>query len=291
MSKGSINLLKHHGTYQQDDRERRAEARGDGAAAEGQVLTASWSARRSPAGGSRASNCWPSSTCATRSATRRCGSPRGKGLQLHGVLKKDLKKTIARINEVQLTTLAACGDVKRNVMCSPCPYNGDPVHEQMYRAGGRDREAAQSADQGVSPDLAHRRRDGRERRRGRRSACRRRWRPGAAMPGDDPVEPIYGKTYLPRKFKIAIGLPGDNSVDVYANDVGLLAICENWNVVGYNVLVGGGFGVTPSAKKTFPAVAHAAVLRRGRRGRSTCASRSSRCSATSATGPTARWPA
>ena len=75
------------------------------------------------------------------------------------------------------------------------------------------------------------------------------------MPGDDPVEPIYGKTYLPRKFKIAIGLPGDNSVDVYANDIGLLAICENWNVVGYNVLVGGSFGVTPSAKKTFPAVA------------------------------------
>ena len=71
----------------------------------------------------------------------------------------------------------------------------------------------------------------------------------------DPVEPIYGKTYLPRKFKIAIGLPGDNSVDIYANDLGLLAICENWNVVGYNVLVGGSFGVTPSAKKTFPAVA------------------------------------
>ena len=69
------------------------------------------------------------------------------------------------------------------------------------------------------------------------------------------MEPIYGKTYLPRKFKIAVGLPGDNSVDVYANDIGLLAICENWNVVGYNVLVGGSFGVTPSAKKTFPMVA------------------------------------
>jgi sulfite reductase (ferredoxin) len=78
---------------------------------------------------------------------------------------------------------------------------------------------------------------------------------GPPLPNDDPVEPIYGKTYLPRKFKIAIGLPGDNSVDVYTNDIGLLAICENWNVVGYNVLVGGSFGVTPSAKKTFPAIA------------------------------------
>ena len=94
------------------------------------------------------------------------------------------------------------------------------------------------------------------------------------MPGDDPVEPIYGKTYLPRKFKIAVGLPGDNSVDVYANDIGLLAICENWNVVGYNVLVGGSFGVTPSAKKTFPGRRAADVLHRRRRGSSICASRS-----------------
>ncbi len=69
------------------------------------------------------------------------------------------------------------------------------------------------------------------------------------------VEPIYGSSYLPRKFKTAIGLPGDNCVDLYCNDLGLLAVCENWNIVGYNVLVGGGQGVTPSAKKTFPALA------------------------------------
>ncbi len=69
----------------------------------------------------------------------------------------------------------------------------------------------------------------------------------------DEVEPIYGPTYLPRKFKTAIGLPGDNCVDLYANDLGLLAICQNYQIVGYNLLVGGGMGVTPSAKKTFPA--------------------------------------
>ena len=190
-----------------------------------------------------------------------------QGLQLHGVLKQDLKRTIARINEVQLTTLAACGDVKRNVMCSPCPYNGDPVHGQM---------------QALADELA-------ERLKPQTKAYHQIWltdestgesqmvgssingnghtslfatnghhhtvtngKPAAAA---DPVEPLYGPTYLPRKFKLAIGLPGDNSVDIYANDVGLLAICENWNVAGYNVLVGGGFGVTPSAKKTFPAVA------------------------------------
>jgi sulfite reductase (ferredoxin) len=69
------------------------------------------------------------------------------------------------------------------------------------------------------------------------------------------VEPVYGSTYLPRKFKTAIGLPGDNCVDLYANDLGLMAICHDFNIVGYNVLVGGSFGVTPSAHKTFPAVA------------------------------------
>jgi sulfite reductase (ferredoxin) len=177
-----------------------------------------------------------------------------QGLQLHGVLKTNLKQVIRRINEVQLSTLAACGDVKRNVMCTPCPYKGDPVHEQLFALAGElvkqlnprtrayhqiwlsDSETGESIDVGeVGIPPAH--------------------AAGPAMPGDDPVEPIYGKTYLPRKFKLAIGLPGDNSVDVYANDIGLLAICEDWKVVGYNVLVGGSFGVTPSAKKTFPMVA------------------------------------
>jgi sulfite reductase (ferredoxin) len=177
-----------------------------------------------------------------------------QGLQLHGVLKTNLKQVINRINEVQLTTLAACGDVKRNVMCTPCPYNGDPVHEQMFALAGElvkqlnprtrayhqiwlsNGETGESIDVGEIglPPVEY---------------------AGLATPSDDPVEPIYGKTYLPRKFKIAVGLPGDNSVDVYANDIGLLAICEDWNVIGYNVLVGGSFGVTPSAKKTFPAVA------------------------------------
>ena len=73
-------------------------------------------------------------------------------------------------------------------------------------------------------------------------------------PGDDPVEPIYGKAYLPRKFKTAFSLPDDNCVDVYANDLGYLAIIESGQVVGYNVLIGGGMGTTPSAAKTFPYV-------------------------------------
>lgn len=252
VSKASTSLLKHHGTYQQDDRERRAEARADGPP---KAKFYSFMVRTAIPGGRLTSEqllaeldlCDEVGNTTLRITTR-------QGLQLHGVLKKNLKHTIRRINEVQLSTLAACGDVKRNVMCTPCPYKGDPVHDQMYQLAGElvkqlnprtrayheiwlsDGETGQSIDlgeMGLSPDKTA----------------------GTYTPGDDPIEPIYGKTYLPRKFKIAIGLPGDNSVDVYANDIGLLAICENWNVVGYNVLVGGSFGVTPSAKKTFPAVA------------------------------------
>src|SRR5207249_3675318 len=74
-------------------------------------------------------------------------------------------------------------------------------------------------------------------------------------PGDDPVEPIYGKTYLPRKFKTAFALPYDNCTDVHANDLGYLAVVEDGQLVGYNVLVGGGLGTTPSAAKTFPFLA------------------------------------
>jgi sulfite reductase (ferredoxin) len=253
VSKDNTNLLKHHGTYQQDDRERRAEARSDGAA--GKAKFYSFMVRTAIPGGRITSDqllaeldlCDEIGNTTLRITTR-------QGLQLHGILKKNLKQAIRRINEVQLSTLAACGDVKRNVMCTPCPYRGDGVHEEMYELAGElvkqlnprtrayhqiwltddeNGESTEVGQVGVFPSHPA----------------------GPTTPGDDPVEPIYGKAYLPRKFKFAIGLPGDNSVDVYANDVGLLAICENWKVVGYNVLVGGSFGVTPSAKKTFPAVA------------------------------------
>ena len=253
VSKGSTQLLKHHGTYQQDDRERRAEARAvAGVSGPAKAKFFSFMVRTAIPGGRLTSDqllaeldlCDEVGNTTLRITTR-------QGLQLHGILKSDLKRTIARINEVQLTTLAACGDVKRNVMCSPCPYNGDPVHWQMQALADElavrlkpntkayhqiwltDDETGESQMVGGSTNGAYH----------------------GANGSTDPVEPIYGPTYLPRKFKFAIALPGDNSTDIFANDVGLLAICEDWNVVGYNVLVGGGFGVTPSAKKTFPAVA------------------------------------
>lgn len=246
VSKTSTQLLKHHGTYQQDDRERRAEARVDGPA---KAKFYSFMVRTAIPGGKLTSDqllaelalCDEVGNTTLRITTR-------QGLQLHGVLKRNLKRTIARINEVQLSTLAACGDVKRNVMCTPCPYKGDPVHDQIQKLADEivavfnPKTPAYHEIWLTNGDTGERSFVGGSRN-------------GDAAGSVDPVEPIYGKTYLPRKFKFAIGLPGDNSVDVYANDIGLLAICEDWKVVGYNVLVGGSFGVTPSAKKTFAAIA------------------------------------
>ena len=105
--------------------------------------------------------------------------------------------------------------------------------------------ALRAADAGLSRDLAHR-----SATRGEKQLV------GGAPEGDGfDVEPIYGKFYMPRKFKMAIGYTFDNCVDLYANDLGLMAVTEGDEIVGYNLLVGGGMGVTPSAKKTFPAVA------------------------------------
>ncbi len=237
--KASVALLKPHGFYQQDNRDTRSEIRAAGGLKSNKAI--SFMLRTKIPGGKLASEQLLAEidlgdeigNSTLRITTR-------QGLQLHGVLKKDLKRTIARINQVQLSTLGACGDNTRNVMCSNAPYNADPVHRQMLEMA--DALAVQFA--------PHTR------------AYHELWLTDSsngeqvlAGGGEPEVEPIYGATYLPRKFKIAIGLPGDNSVDVYANDLAFLAVCRDWNIVGYNVLVGGGFGMTPSAKKTFPAIA------------------------------------
>jgi sulfite reductase (ferredoxin) len=160
-----------------------------------------------------------------------------QGFQLHGILKGDLKKTIAEINESLLTTLGACGDVERNVMAPPAPF-ANPVYEELQRVARR-----------IADHLAP-----------RGGAYHDIWLNGKTLPTlpkldpKDP-EPIYGKVYLPRKFKTGLALPDDNTVDVYAQDLGLLALVENGRVAGYNVLVGGGMGMTHGNHNTFPHLA------------------------------------
>lgn len=238
--KSSIQLLKHHGAYQQDNRDERPAARAKGLPG-GKAF--SMMLRVRTPGGRLTSDqmltqldlCDQFGDGTLRLTTRQT-------VQFHGVLKSDLKNTIARINEIQLSTLAACGDVVRNVMCCPAPHHQDPVHQQMQALVDQLVEAFEP----------------------RTSAYHEIWLTDeetgdkqlvAGGTSSSDVEPLYGPTYLPRKFKIAVGLPGDNCVDLYSQDLGLMAICEDFRIIGYNVLVGGGFGVTPSVKKTFPAVA------------------------------------
>jgi len=236
--KGSIQLLKHHGSYQQDNRDERKAAREDGRGKAYSMMLRT----TIPGGKFTAAQllaeldlCDEVGNTTLRVTTR-------QALQLHGILKNNLKPTIRRINEVQATTLGACGDVNRNVMCCPAPLRDDPIHDQLQ----------QMADQLAKHFAPH------------TKAYHQLWLTDEATEEKqlvggttDPfeVEPIYGAVYLPRKFKMGIALPSDNCVDVYAQDLGLLAICEGEAIVGYNVLVGGGFGVTPTAKKTFPALA------------------------------------
>jgi sulfite reductase (ferredoxin) len=242
--KDGEKLLKHFGTYQQDDRDARAAKRAGGAKA-GQKPGKEYimMVRSKIPGGKLTSEQLVAELdlCDTiGNSTLRITSR--QGLQLHGVPKDDLKYTIQRISAIGLSTLGACGDVNRNVMCCPAPYKLDPVHRKLQQAA--DEIAAYFAPRTRAyHDIFLKNLENGE------EQCI------ASTKGEE-IEPIYGKRYLPRKFKIAVGLPGDNCVDIYTNDMGFLAICRDFEIVGYNVLVGGGQGRTPSAEKTFPALAH-----------------------------------
>ncbi len=240
--KVNIQLLKHHGTYQQDDRDARAAGRTEGHKGKAPKAFSFMVRTRVPGGKLTSAQLLAELDLADEVGNTTLRFTSRQGLQLHGVLKGDLWKTIHRINEIQLTTLAACGDVERNVMCCPAPHKQDPVRAELQSLADR-----------LAAHLAPRTR-----------AYHEIWLTdpsngeeqlvGGGREGHD-IEPIYGPTYLPRKFKTAIGLPDDNCVDLYANDLGLMAITDAGRIVGYNVLVGGGMGVTPSAEKTFPALA------------------------------------
>ncbi len=155
--------------------------------------------------------------------------------QLHGVIKSNLKATMREIDEVLLTTIAACGDVNRNVLCNPNPYQS--------RAHAASLALARALSDHLLP---------------RTPAYREIWLDGERIVGEEGevVEPIYGKTYLPRKFKIVIAVPPSNDVDVYAHDLGFIAILDNKNEIdGYNVTVGGGMGMTHGEPETYPRTA------------------------------------
>ena len=241
--KDSEHLIKNHGIYQQDNRDVRKAKNDDGTAKGKQYIF--MVRTRVPGGKVSAKQFLAHLDLCDQYANETLRVTTRQGFQLHGVLKHDLKTAVRGLNDTLLTTLAACGDVERNVMCCPAPIKNDLVHDQM-----------QAMADAIAAHL-----------KPRTTAYHEIWLTDEAgektnvATGFAPVdEPIYGTVYLPRKFKTAIALPEDNCIDMYTQDLGFLAIVEpdaagTRQIVGYNVLVGGGQGKTPSAEKTFVAIA------------------------------------
>jgi sulfite reductase (NADPH) hemoprotein beta-component len=156
-------------------------------------------------------------------------------VQLHGIIKFNLKPTLKAIDDVLMNTIAACGDVNRNVMCNP-----NPAQTGAHRA-------AQALAQAISDDLLP-----------KTPAYREIWLDGEKIAGgeDEVSEPIYGKTYLPRKFKVVVAVPPSNDVDIFAHDLGYIAILDDKGAIaGWNVTAGGGMGMTHGEPDTYPRTA------------------------------------
>jgi sulfite reductase (ferredoxin) len=227
-SAADVSLLKFHGSYQQDDRDARKNR------APGVSKRHTFMVRlKIPGGRLTAGQLLGTLDLCDRFADGTLRITTRQGLQLHGVAKGNLWQAIHEVNQSMLTTLGACGDVVRNVMCCPAPQRNDRVRSQL-----------QSTASELAKHFAP-----------RTAAYYEIWVDGEKrleQTLETDAEPIYGRTYLPRKLKIGIALPEDNCVDVNTQDVGLLAIVAAGQLVGYNVLVGGGLGNTPSNKSTFP---------------------------------------
>jgi sulfite reductase (NADPH) hemoprotein beta-component len=156
-------------------------------------------------------------------------------VQLHGIIKSNLKATMKEIDAVLLNSIAACGDVNRNVMCGANPEQG-PAHVAAL-------ELAREISDHLTPHTP---------------AYREIWLDGEKIAGgeNEVVEPIYGKTYLPRKFKIVVAVPPSNDVDIFAHDLGYIAVLDDkGGIAGWNVTVGGGMGMTHGEEDTYPRTA------------------------------------
>lgn len=218
-------ILKFHGVYQQDDRDRRQADRHHIFMIRSRI----------PGGQLTAEQYLVHDELADRFGNGTLRVTTRQGLQLHSVLKQDLKEAIAEINESLVTTLAACGDVARNLMYTPVPPS-EPFHFEIL-------DIARQLSEHLLPKTR---------------AYHEIWLDGERV--DSSVakvepDPIYGETYLPRKFKVGIAFPGDNSIDVYSQDVGLVAVVRNGQLIGFNVLAGGGLGMTHNKSETYPRLA------------------------------------
>src|SRR5882672_5105082 len=223
------SLMKFHGMYQQDDRDRREERaekklerlysfmirlRLPG----GFLLPEQWIATHHIAG--------ENSTGVIKITTRQT-------LQLHGLIKSKIKPTIQAFSEARLDSIATCGDINRNVICAAHPMQS-PIHAHVHAYAAK-----------ISEMLMPKTRAYYEIWLGEEKLVDKK----------EEADPLYQDRYLPRKFKIAIAIPPNNDIDVFANDIGLIAIIENNKLLGFNIAIGGGLSTTHGNKNTYARLA------------------------------------
>ncbi len=227
-TEGGYQILKFHGIYQQDDRDLRKPRK-----AEGLGLDYSFMIRVAIPGGVLSPEQYLAlddisdelANTTLRITTR-------QAIQYHGVRKGGLKPLIQILNDKLLTTLSACGDVVRNVMACPAPFVNQSRAEVMKYA----------------KELS-------DRLKPRSRAYYEIWLDGEKAASLEENEPLYGDTYLPRKFKIGFASPGDNCVDAYTQDIGVVPVVEDGKLTAFTLLVGGGLGQSQGAKETHPVLA------------------------------------
>lgn len=246
-------LMKFHGMYQQDDRDRREER-----AKKKLERLYSFMIRLRMPGGILTSEQWLAlNDIAGKDSTDELKVTTRQTIQLHGVLKSRLKPTHQVFNSVHLDTIAACGDDNRNVTCSPNPVQS-PLHDEIFGYASR-----------ISAMLKPKSRAYYEIFLDEEKIVDKKLE----------ADPLYRDSYLPRKFKVGICIPPNNDIDVFGNDLGLIAIVENNELVGFNFAVGGGLaftfgnpdtyarlateiGFVPAGEKTFKAIYEVVTVQR-----------------------------
>ncbi|MCY8720391.1 assimilatory sulfite reductase (NADPH) hemoprotein subunit [Bacillus sp. S10C12M] len=223
-------LMKHHGSYLQDDRDLRNERQKQKLEPAYQFMLRV----RMPGGVSTPEQWLVMDDLSQKYGNGTLKLTTRETFQMHGILKWNMKKTIQTIHSALLDTIAACGDVNRNVMCASNPYQSE-IHSEVYEWSKK-----------LSDDLLPRTR-----------AYHEIWLDEERVAGtpEEEVEPMYGPLYLPRKFKIGIAVPPSNDIDVFSQDLGFIAIVEDGKLIGFNVVIGGGMGMTHGDTATYPQLA------------------------------------
>jgi len=251
VSPDAVVVLKYHGSYQQDNRDKRQR----GVEKEYQFMLR----LKSPGGEIPPNLHLTLDELADKYGQGDLRATTRQAWQLHGILKGDLKTVISTIMDIGSSTIGACGDVSRNVMCTPAPFtSSDYQYAREYSKIMADLFKPQSSaftelwfGEEKVVEMEYWSKELKEKGIDIQDHMRRDT--GTGIITNDPVEPIYGQRYLPRKFKIAVTVPGDNSLDIYTNDVGLVVITNptTGELEGFNVMVGGGMGRTHNKDSTF----------------------------------------